>query len=282
MTSPSTRRARATRRASAHPSGNVLKSLAAGPLSVVTWEPVDLSQALVVVGFPSVGLVGSIATSFLVDSFKLREVGALISPTFPPTAVVHDGIGASPVRIFIGDVVCGPDGTCEQLCVIVSNMTPKPAMIAPLAHALVTWAQEHGGRELVCLEGLSLEGGPGEVGRIFGLASDANGRRMLESLKVAPHGEGVLVGLGGVLMYTAAAYGQPALCFLAETREGFPDARSAAKLLEALQPLVPLLKIDERPLLEQAQVLETMFRQQVERSKRAEKELAPATDVMFG
>lgn len=105
---------------------------------------------------------------------------------------------------------------------------------------------------------------------------------MLERLKVPPQKEGVLVGLGGVLLYAARANGQPALCLLAETREGFPDARGAAKLLEILQPLVPLLKIDERPLLEQAQVLEAMFRAQIERSKKAERELAPPTDVMFG
>lgn len=282
MTRPSTARGRAKSRAPVVPSRKVPASPDPQAISVATWEPVDLRQALVVIGFPSVGLVGSIATAYLVDSLRLKEIGAVISTTFPPTAVVHDGIGSSPIRIFMGDVVCGPDGNCEQLCVIVSNMTPKPAMVAPLAHALVSWAREHGARELVCLEGLSVEGGPSEEARILGLASDETGRGMLELLMVPPQSDGLLVGLGGVLLYAARAVRQPALCLLAETREGFPDARGAAKLLEVLQPLVPLLKIDEKPLLEQAQVLEAAFRDQISRTKRAEKELTTPTDVMFG
>ncbi len=250
---------------------------------MVTWKPVSLRQALVVIGFPSVGLVGSIATAYLADSLHLKQVGEVVSPTFPPTAMVRDGVGSSPIRIFMGDVVCGPDGKCEQLCVVQSNITPKPAMVASLAQALVSWARERGARQLVCLEGLSVEGESTEDARILGIANDEQGHGMLELLKVRLQPDGLLVGLGGVLLYLARAIGQPALCLLAETRPDFPDARSAARLLEALQPFVPLVKIDERPLLEQAQILEAAVRKQRDRSKQSEKELSPsATDVMFG
>ncbi len=250
--------------------------------SVATWEPVDLSQALVIIGFPSVGLVGTIATAYLADSLRLREVGAVLSPVFPPTAVIHDGIGSSPVRVFMGDVVCGPDGSCEQLCVIQSSVTPKSAVIPPLAYSLVSWARAHGARQVVCLEGLKMEDAQGDEARILGIASDLDGRKMLDILKVSPQADSLLVGFGGVLLYAARAAGQPALCLLAETREEFPDARGAARLLEVLQPLVPLVKIDERPLLEQARILEVAFREQINRSKRAKKELAQPTDMMFG
>ncbi len=250
--------------------------------AVVTHEPLDLSQALVVIGFPSVGLVGSIATAYLVGSLQLREVGGVLSQGLPPTAVVQKGIGSSPVRVFIGDVVCGPEGSCEQLCVIQSNITLKPAMLPPLAYALVSWAREQGARQIVCLEGLKMEEPQAQEARIFGVASDEAGLKMFEMLKVSPQPDGLLMGLGGVLLYVAQAVAQPALCLLAETREDFPDARGAARLLEVLQPLVPLVKIDEKPLLEQAKILETAFRKQLERSKRAEKDLSPATDTMFG
>ena len=77
----------------------------------MTHEPIDLNQALVVMGFPSVGFVGSIATAHLVNSLHLREVGSVLSHAFPPTAVVREGICTSPVRVYLGDVVCGVDGS---------------------------------------------------------------------------------------------------------------------------------------------------------------------------
>ncbi len=251
-------------------------------ISVVTWEPVDLSQALVVVGFPSFGLASSIAASYLIDSLHLREVGGVLAASFPPTAVVHDGVGSSPVRVFIGDVVCGPDGKCEQLCVVQSNMAPKPSILTSVAYAVVAWAKERGAQQVVCLEGLKQEDAPGKEIRVFGAVSDADGRKMLDMLKVPPYADGLLVGFGGVALYAARALGQATLCLLVETREGFPDARGAAHLLEMLQPLVPLVKINERPLLDHAEIIEAVFREQIAKSSRAEKALRQPEDVMFG
>jgi uncharacterized protein len=281
--SPSAPNPKKSRVGAAAPRPRELPPNASGDsFAVVTREHVNLSQALVVIGFPSVGLVGSIATAYLVGSLQLREVGGVLSQSLPPTAIVQRGIGSSPVRVFIGDVVCGPGGNCEQLCVIQSNIRPKPAMLPPLAYAVVSWAREHGARQIVCLEGLRVEEPQAEEARIFGVASDEAGHKMFDMLNVLPQPDGLLVGLGGVLLYVARAVAQPALCLLAETREDFPDARGAARLLEVLQPLIPLVKIDEKPLLEQAKVLEATFRKQLERSKQAEKDLSPPADMMFG
>lgn len=249
---------------------------------IVTWEPVDLSRALVVVGFPSVGLVGSIATAHLVKALKLREIGTVLSLDFPPTAVLEDGLSVSPIRVYLGDVVCGPDGACDQLCVIHSDIAPKPRAIPSLTYAFVTWAREHRAAQLVCLEGTRTEASPSDEARVLGVASDAAGRRMLDRMGLQSPEDGPLVGVGGVALYQARALGQPAVCVLAETREEYPDARGAAKLLEVLNALVPRVKIDGRPLLEQAQVLESVFRQRREQSSQAVENLSRPSDIMFG
>ncbi|MBI4415595.1 MAG: proteasome assembly chaperone family protein [Euryarchaeota archaeon] len=248
----------------------------------MTWEAVDLSQALVVLGFPSVGLVGSIASAHLVASLRLREVGALISPEFPPTAVVREGISTSPVRVYLGDVVCGVDGGCQQLCVIHSDVAPKSRFVVPLADAIVSWARARGARGLVGLEGVTKEDAREEEVGVLGIASDPEGRRLLDGLHIPPLEDGVLTGIGGVALYAARVHGVPALCLLAESREDFPDARGAARLLETLQPLVPLVPIDERPLYEQAELLEAEFRRQLERSQRAVSDLSQRANVMYG
>ncbi len=251
-------------------------------LSIVTWEPLDLSKALVVVGFPGLGLVGGIAAGYLVDSLPLKEVAYIISPAFPPTAIVDNGISASPVRVFLGDVVCGPDGSCEQLCVILSFVAPPPRVTTALAHSLVLWAKAHSARQMVWFEGVKAEGLPVGEPRVTGVASDEAGRKMLEMLNIPRSPDGVLVGVGAVATSVARIQSQPALCFFAETREDFPDARAAARLLETLQPIIPLVRIDEKPLVEHAEALEADYRARSERSKATVKDLSRSADVMFG
>jgi len=251
-------------------------------LSIVTWEPLDLSKALVVVGFPGLGFAGSIAAGYLVDSLRLKEVGYVISPAFPPTAVVDNGISASPIRVFLGDVVCGPDGSCDQLCVILSFIAPSPRVTTALAHSLAMWAKAHRARHLVWFEGVKAEGLPVGEPQVTGVASDEAGRKMLEMLNIPRSPDGVRVGVGAVAVYAARVQSQPALCFFAETREDFPDARAAVRLLETLQPMIPIVKIDGRPLLERAQVLEGVYRSQADRSKATVRSLSESADVMFG
>ncbi len=269
-------------RASTNRPNLALPSTLADPVSVVAWEPIDLRKALVVVAFPGVGLASSIAATYLVDSLRLREVGGLLGSSFPPSAIVQGGVGSPPVRLFIGKVTCGPDGRCEQLCVIQSTMAPKPSMLTPIALAIVAWAKEHGAEHVVCLDGVKRESGLEGEAQVFGVASDPEGRKMLDHLNVPPYTDGILVGIGGVALYAARALHQPALSLLVESRESLPDARGAARLLETLRPLVPLVNIDERPLIEQAGIIEAVFREQKAKSSRAQKELAQASDVMFG
>ncbi len=270
--------ARPSRRSKDH---RPLAEASAETFRISTWEPVDLSQALVVIGFPSVGLVGGIATAHLVESLHLREVGYILSSAFPPTTVVRNGISASPIRVYLGDVACGVDGECEQLCVVHSDVTPKASLVASLAYALVTWAKEHGAKQVVCLEGLTNGHGDPEA-RIAGVGSDGSARDFLARLEVPVLEDGLLTGVGGVVLYAARAVNLPAICFLAETREGFPDARGAARLLEKLHPLLPLLPIDERPLYAKAEAFEIVFREQTERSRRAAGEMSRRADMMFG
>jgi len=54
------------------------------------------------------------------------------------------------------------------------------------------------------------------------------------------------------------------------------------KLLETLQPMIPIVKIDGRPLLERAHVLEGVYRSQADRSKATVRSLSESADVMFG
>lgn len=57
-------------------------------ISVYEYKKLDISNALVMTGFPTVGLVGTIAPRFIINTLKLDLIGAFSSDFFQPITVV--------------------------------------------------------------------------------------------------------------------------------------------------------------------------------------------------
>jgi predicted ATP-grasp superfamily ATP-dependent carboligase len=57
-------------------------------------------EAVMIFGFPDVGLVGVIAASHLISELGLEETAYMDSRLLPPIIVLHEGLPHSPIRIF--------------------------------------------------------------------------------------------------------------------------------------------------------------------------------------
>ena len=126
-------------------------------ISVIEYKKKDLSNALMVIAFPSVGLVGSIAGSFIVKQLKLEEIGMVQSPDFLPVTIIHNGKPSPPVRLYASKKKCGPDGSCEQIVVVLSEFAPPPATIRDLADTLLRWAKTKQCKLILTLEGMQIQ-----------------------------------------------------------------------------------------------------------------------------
>ncbi len=60
-------------------------------IEVVTHTKIDLSDSMLIVAFPTVGLVSVIAGRFVIDALDLEEIGSLESPYNAPATVIHKG-----------------------------------------------------------------------------------------------------------------------------------------------------------------------------------------------
>ena len=76
-------------------------------VEVVDFVEMNLNDAIVIAGFPSIGLVSTIVSIYLIDALGLEQIGALISAQFPAVSVVHTGEPLSPVRIYAGTLENG-------------------------------------------------------------------------------------------------------------------------------------------------------------------------------
>ena len=252
-------------------------------ISVFEYEDVDLSNAMLVVAFPTVGLVSSIAGRFVIDSLQLDEIGAFVSRHFMPATVVYKGKPSPPVRIYAGDKTCGPDGSCDQLAVIISEFMPTFEIVKPLADTILGWSQKKGCKTIVGLEGTHAFGDKNKQKfNVYGLASTPNMKKILKKYKIKETLEGMITGVTGVLLYEGVLNKRDVLCLLAESHSSFPDSRAAGSLLEKLDVMLPDIKIDPQPLYKEAENIEQNIRKLMKQSKPTAPAMPPAPHSMYG
>ena len=245
-----------------------------GTVRIVDTRDEPLKGAMMVVGFPTHGLVGSVAASYLVHALDMQPVAYMISEEFPPTVVMEEGIVNAPVRFYASKLVCGVDRSCDQLVVVIADIQPPPGMLNALGRVLLDWAEAKGIAFVAAIEGQPIETEITGDARVVAMANRAAGP-LLEKYRFAA-ANGVVTGLAGGLLLGAINRTTPVLCFVAQAHKDYPDARAAAKVIETLNPLVPLIALDTKPLREKARQIETEVRKTLRQTKES---LAGMRDV---
>ena len=246
-------------------------------------KDVDLSNSMLVVAFPTVGLISSIVGHYIIDTLKLEEVGSIVSRYFSPTAIIHNSKPSPPVRIYAGKKMCGPDGSCEQLTVIISEFMPPLEIIKPLSDKIFDWSKEKNCRIITTLEGTHAIGDRDEKKvNVFGIGSNNNMNLILKKHKIKQTKEGMVTGVTGVLLYGGVLLDRDVICLLAEAHSSYPDSRAAAALLEKLDIMLPLIKIDPTPLYEEAEKIEENIKKFMEQSKPTAPVIPTTPTHMYG
>jgi len=214
-------------------------------VEIVEKQFVTLKKPIIVEGFPSVGLVGAIATEYLASKMDLKEIGFIKSDEFPPITLVKDGIPKSPIRIYAN----------ESLVVIVSDTVVPPQLSGEVAKAMADWAQHHGAEKVISLGGIAHEEREKIEPKVYSVSPDEEKIKQLKKAGVQPVKLGFLTGVFGLLMMECYEKNIPSYGFLADAHMQYPDAGAAAKVLEALISDLGL-KLDVKPLLETSSKIE--------------------------
>lgn len=236
-------------------------------LSITELKRMNLKDATVIDGFPSVGLVSSIVANYIVNSLELEQIGILDSIYFPSVALVRKAEPLSTVRIYAGERVKSDDGGGDQVVVFISEFQPPNNLIKIIAKTILDWILEQKCRQLICPEGLVIEREGDEEGGgrdtpldVYGIASTVKGRKQLEENNINLFQEGVITGIAGVLLTEGKMRDFDVIGLLAEAHPDFPDARAAATVLEAIDKLLLHIKLDPKPLFEEAEGIETQLK----------------------
>jgi uncharacterized protein len=239
----------------------------ASEVRIVDTRGDSLRGAMMVVGFPTHGLVGSVAASYLVHTLDMAAIAYVTSEDFPPTVIMEEGVVSAPIRFYASKVVCGVDRSCEQLVVAISDIQPPPDTLNLLGRTILDWAEAKGVQLIVAVEGQPLEEELRGDARVVAMANRA-AAPLLGKYKFEP-ANGVVTGFAGALLLSAIGRGVPVLCLVAQAHKDYPDARAAAKVIETVNPLVPMLVLDTKPLREKAQEIEGEVRRNLTKQQQS-------------
>ena len=225
------------------------------------FKRIDLRGATIIDGFPSVGLVSSIAANYLIKVLDMEQIGIMDSVHFPTVSLIREARPLSPVRIYAGK----KERSGDQIVAFISEFQAPPNLIRPISYSLVDWAIEQRCRMIVSPEGLVVDPelrDSAEISDIvFGIASTQRSRELLKQHGIQSFEEGVISGVAGVLLNEGRKKDYDVITLLAEAHPDFPDARAAALVLEAIDDLLLGIEFDAKPLFEEAQRIEEHIRE---------------------
>lgn len=214
---------------------------------------------IIIEGFPGFGLVGTIASEFLIGHQKTEQIGKIIFNEMPAMVAIHENKVVEPLGIFYNK---------KYNLVILHAITASQGFEWEIAETITKLAEELNAREIISLEGVgSGEKVPLTTSKVFYYTDEAAKKKKFESIGLEPLKEGIVVGVTGALLLRSEKV--PVSCIFAETQSNMPDSKAAARIVETLDKYLGL-KVDTKPLLEQAEKFEGKLKGLLSQSQKAQ------------
>jgi uncharacterized protein len=225
-------------------------------VQVILEKEPSVKNPILIEGFPGIGLVGNIASQYIVNELNMTYLGSMSSKFFPPLAVLLGGVVNMPVRIY--------EDAGKGIIVLTADIPVHPLASYYVGKEIVSWAESINAKEMVCLAGITVMT---EQHRVFGAVSKKD---LLERIKdVTEIFElGTITGITGSIMNECRVRNLPAICLLGETASAEPDPRAAIAAVETLNKIYNL-GVSTNKLSEQAEQIEVQMAQLAQQLKAA-------------
>jgi uncharacterized protein len=225
-------------------------------------KKMDLKNAVIIDGFPSVGLVSSIVANYLIALLKMEYIAVLDSDAFPTLSLIRNGEPLGPARIYARPDT--RDGE-QQIVVFSTELQPSANLLRDIGTAMMDYALAQRCRLVISAGGLIIEREEGEEAEkgeiaVYGIGSTEAAQEMLLKADAEPFVEGVISGTAGVLLNEGRRRGFDVVTLLAEARPDMADARAAALILAAIDQMVLHMNLNVEPLCKEAERLEAQLK----------------------
>lgn len=228
---------------------------------------VDLRNPILVEGFPGLGLVGKIATRYLIKELKAKRFAYLYSPHLPYFVLVNK---KGSVRLLRGTFYAWKTQNGENDFIFLTGDSQAQTIEGQydISECILNFAKQHEVELVVTMGGyrMEVEDNPKVI------AAAINQELLNKALRadaVLSSSGSPIVGTAGLILGLARFKRMNALCLLGETRGYLPDPKAAKSVLKVLKKMIDL-NVDLTGLDEQiAKADEMVTRLQKIEKKRA-------------
>lgn len=209
---------------------------------------------IIIEGFPGFGLVGTIATEFLIKHLNAKRIGKIWSEELLPIAAVHESKIIEPLGIFYDR---------KHNIVIIHALSAVRGLEWKISSSIIELAGMLKAKEIISLEAIGTED-QNEMKAFYFTTKDPK-KKLFESFGLLPLKEGMVMGVTGALLLKKR---ELVSAFFIESHIGLGDSKAAARVIEILDKYLGL-KVDVKPLLKAAKKFEETLKEIMEKGQKA-------------
>jgi uncharacterized protein len=234
-------------------------------VDIVKTMDIDAKSPLIIVGFPGVGLVGSVATSYFVEKNGFKMAGYVTSNEFAPLAAIHNYLPLPPARIYYSKE--------KNMLVVLSEIVVPVSASNELAAKILELAKELKSSKIISVGGISLKEADNAVYLVGNEKPQVDAlisKKIGKSIK-----EGATTGVTGTLLALGSVTGYSILAVLAEASPDFVDPKAAANALQTLSKIIDV-PINTLELEKEARILAQGAKESAIKSKAMSRKSGPS------
>ncbi|MBU0665969.1 MAG: PAC2 family protein [Nanoarchaeota archaeon] len=204
----------------------------------------------IIEGFPGFGLIGTIATEFLLEHMNCEQIGEFVYDELPAMVAIHKGKLVKPMAVYYSK---------KHNIVILQTILNTKGHEWVIADAIADLAEKLKVKGILSIEGIASPNPSLDETRVYFF-----GDEKLKSLGLKPVDESIILGVTAAIMLKY----DKVTCLFAETHSSLPDSKAAAKIIEILDKYLKL-SVNYAPLLKQAEDFENKLKGMLQQGKKA-------------
>ncbi|MGD2107097.1 MAG: PAC2 family protein [Nitrosopumilaceae archaeon] len=215
-------------------------------------------ESVLLVGFPSNGLVGTFTISYLVHHLQMKQIGEIDHPDLPPTLFVEDGEILPPIRIY----------KKNNLYVIISDLPFDQFVAYDFAQSVLDYCKKNQISKIIIISGMETVNIDPKAPKIFGLVTHQSLEKLLYDYGISKFLAGSIFGTDAAMITAFRKSKIPALILYAECHPFFPDPDASIVAITTLAKILDI-KIDTTDIKKRMERLRIQHRKLMEETIRS-------------
>lgn len=215
-------------------------------------------ENVLLIGFPSNGLVGTFSISYLVHYLGMKQIGEIEPPDLPPTLFVENGEILAPIRIY----------KKENIFVIMSDLPFDPYRAYDFSELILQYCKNNDIHRIIIVSGMETINRDPKSPKIYGLVTHQSLEEILYTNQISKFLAGSIFGTDAAIISVFRKSKVPALILYAECHPFFPDPEASVLAIITLAKVLNV-KVDTTDIQNKMEKLRIQHRNLMEETIRA-------------